>query len=175
MSSTEIGESLVGAYLRYIEGCSLVLYNCFLGGQQGEVDVVAIMPPVENAPRTVFLCEVTTHIGGMSAPMVKKVPAKLVRLHEYAQATFPGESHVFQWWSPYVRAGAATEAFQQLEADWAGLGRSLQFVINDEYTRRVTELTKDAREHSWATSEPAYRMLQMLTRLRGPADEKPKL
>jgi hypothetical protein len=172
VSSTEIGESLVGAYLRYIEGCSLVLYNCFLGDKQGEVDVVAIKAPVGDQPRTVYLCEVTTHIGGMSAPMVRKVPAKLDRVREYADATFPGEPHRFQWWSPYVSKGAATTQFDVLRSDWAARGLSVEFIINDLYTRRLDKLVEHARVHSSATSEPAYRMLQMLTRLRG---DKPTL
>jgi len=173
MSSTEIGESLVGAYLRYIEGCSLVLYNCFLGGKQGEVDVVAIMPPTQGTRRTVLLCEVTTHIRGMSAETVKKVPAKLERLHEYAQETFPGDEHHFQWWSPYVPQGKATDGFAKLEVAWKKRKCSLEFVINDDYTERIAELIQYASKNPSATSEPAYRMLQMLTRLRGP--NKPTL
>jgi hypothetical protein len=45
-------------------------------------------------------------------------------------------------------------------------------VINDEYTRRIAQLVEVARTSSSTTSEPAFRMLQILTRLRG---HKPSL
>ena len=59
MSTSDIGEGLVGAYMRYIEGCPIVLYNSFLADQQGEVDVVAVKPSHPGSAREVFLCEVT--------------------------------------------------------------------------------------------------------------------
>ena len=58
----DIGESIVGAYMRYIRECEVVVYNTFLRDQQGELDVVALKT---GEPRKVWLCEVTTHIGGM--------------------------------------------------------------------------------------------------------------
>jgi hypothetical protein len=51
--------------------------------------------------------------------------------------------------------------------DWRGLGRNLTFVINEDYTARIRELAKHADGNSSTTNEPAYRMLQILTRLRG--------
>ncbi len=86
--------------------------------------------------------------------------------------TFPDEQHRYQWWSPVVAEGATTTMFDELCSEWAGEGRSLEFVINEEYTRRIGELLEYARKKPSATSEPAYRMLQMLTRLRG---DKPTL
>ena len=167
MSTTDLGESLVGAYMRHIERCTIVLYNSFFADQQGEVDVVAVKPQETGQHRLVYLCEVTTHIGGMARTTITRVPAKLTRLREFADVTFPGEEHRFQWWSPYVSAGATTMQFEELSADWAAEGRSLEFVINDEYTRRIAQLVDHARKNSSTTNEPAYRMLQMLTRLRG--------
>jgi hypothetical protein len=67
VASGDIGEGLVGSYMRYIEGCPIVLYNSFLSDQQGEVDVVAVKPAEPGEPREVFLCEVTTHIGGLNS------------------------------------------------------------------------------------------------------------
>lgn len=62
----DIGESLVGAYRHYVDGCTIVLYNSFLTGQQGEVDVVAVKPGQAGAARAVYLCEVTTLITGLN-------------------------------------------------------------------------------------------------------------
>lgn len=108
MTTTDLGESLVGAYMRHIERCTIVLYNSFFADQQGEVDVVAVKAQDPGQPRLVYLCEVTTHIGGMARPTVDKVPAKLQRLREFADVTFPSEAHRFQWWSPYVSKGETT-------------------------------------------------------------------
>jgi len=85
MSTTDLGESLVGAYMRHIEGCTIVLYNSFFADQQGEVDVVAVKPQAVGGSRLVYLCEVTTHIGGKARATIAKVPAKLKRLREFAE------------------------------------------------------------------------------------------
>jgi Holliday junction resolvase-like predicted endonuclease len=167
MSTTDLGESLVGAYMRHIEPCNIVLYNSFFADQQGEIDVIAVKPHEAGQRRIVYVCEVTTHIGGMARATVARIPAKLGRLREFADMTFPDEEHRFQWWSPYVSEGATTTGFAQLCADWKAEGRSLEFVINDEYTRRTAQLVEHARRNPSTTNEPAYRMLQMLTHLRG--------
>lgn len=167
MGTIDLGESLVGAYMRHMERCSIVLYNSFFANKQGEVDVVAVKPRKAGAPSLVYVCEVTTHIGGMAYATAAKIPAKLDRLREFADLTFPGDEHRFQWWSPYVSEGAMTTGFERLCADWKAEGRSLEFIVNDQYTRRVAQLVEHARENPSTTNEPAYRMLQILTRLRG--------
>jgi hypothetical protein len=52
--ATDIGESLVGSYLRYIGGCEVVVYNVQTEGQ-GEVDVIGLRL---GQPRFVWFCEV---------------------------------------------------------------------------------------------------------------------
>lgn len=172
MSTTDLGESLVGAYLHHVDGCPIVLYNSFFADQQGEIDVIAVKPQGFGERRVVYLCEVTTHIGAMATRTVQKVPPKLDRLQQFAELTFPDDDHRFQWWSPYVNEGAITRRFQVLCREWKEKGRSLEFVVNEDYTRRIGKLVEHARNHTAATSEPAYRMLQILTHLRG---EKPVL
>jgi hypothetical protein len=53
------------------------------------------------------------------------------------------------------------------EEQWANEGRSLRFVINNDYTEKVRELAAHAATHASTTNEPAYRLLQILTHLRG--------
>jgi hypothetical protein len=53
MSILDLGESLVGAHLRHVEGCSIVIYNSFFADQQGEVDVVGVKPGEPGEPRMV--------------------------------------------------------------------------------------------------------------------------
>jgi hypothetical protein len=64
MSTGDMGESLVGAYMRHVEKCSIVIYNSFFADRQGEVDVVAVKPAETGGQRIVYICEVTTHTGG---------------------------------------------------------------------------------------------------------------
>ena len=63
--NTEMGELLIGAYLKVIEGCDVVCYNQRPpgGGLKGlhELDVLGL----HFGKRTAFLCEVTTHTGGL--------------------------------------------------------------------------------------------------------------
>ena len=63
--ATDVGEYLVGAYLKLIRGCDFVDYNVRPpgGGMEGlkELDVVGI----HFESRTAYLCEVTTHIRGL--------------------------------------------------------------------------------------------------------------
>ncbi len=166
----DIGESLVGAYLRHVVGCDVVTYNSFFADRQGEVDVVGI----ENGePRTIWLCEVTAHIGGMlitsrgDRPQEVILREKLERLHAFAEATFPGDSYRYEWWSPRVAVGKLTDVLREIEQEWEVAGRDLRFVMNETYTERIRELAGDAAKNSSTTNEPAYRMLQVLTRLRG--------
>lgn len=80
----DIGESLVGSYLRYVEGCEVVVYNTQTPDVQGEIDVIGI----KHGPapdRTVWLCEAITHIEGMEygggyADTVKRISTKVGRL-----------------------------------------------------------------------------------------------
>ncbi|MBS1895438.1 MAG: hypothetical protein JST59_29410 [Actinobacteria bacterium] len=99
----EIGERIVGAYMRYIRECEVVVYNTFLRDQQGEIDVVALRT---GPPREAWLWEVTTNIGGMLYPAdggadgtIAKLRAKLSRPREFAQVTFPDDPpHRGQTW-----------------------------------------------------------------------------
>jgi hypothetical protein len=88
-------------------------------------------------------------------------------LHAFAEATFPGDDYRYEWWSPYVAVGKLTSVMSEIEQEWGAAGRGLRFVINETYTERIRELAANARKNSSTTNEPAYRMLQVLTRLRG--------
>jgi hypothetical protein len=173
MSTTDLGESLVGAYLRHVVGCEVVIYNSFFRGEHGEVDVVGVQSQGPGEKRLVYLCEVTTHIRGMEIvrngknDTVAKVIEKLDRLRKFADLTFPDEEYRYQWWSPYVPRGRLTTFFDERVAEFSLRGEELEFVINRDYTDRVQALLNHAKSNTATTSEPAYRMLQILTHLRG--------
>jgi Holliday junction resolvase-like predicted endonuclease len=53
-----IGESLVGDYLKVMCGCDFVEFNLYTPDVQGEIDVVGI-----NAKgKVIYICEVATHL-----------------------------------------------------------------------------------------------------------------
>lgn len=78
----EIGESLVGAYLKHVLGCDVVLFNTHLAEVQGELDVLGIKTKPDGQQQ-VWLVEVTTHLLGMlyksQSETVKKVLDKKSR------------------------------------------------------------------------------------------------
>lgn len=163
----DVGESLVGAYYRYVEGCEFVLFNTFLPGEQGEIDVIGMRL---GTPRDIFFAEVTTHIRGMNiggnAETIAKVTDKLARAQSFANLRFPDDRHHFAIWSPRVPVGALTTAFTQMSTDFAARDARLEFVINAEYGDRVQKLIDAAAASSKDTSDPAFRLLQVLVRVQ---------
>jgi Holliday junction resolvase-like predicted endonuclease len=163
----DIGENLVGSYLRYVERCDFVVHNTQLDEEQGEIDVIGM----RLATKEVIFCEVTTHILGMQYgtydSTVAKVRAKIERASKFAKTMFPTDRRRYEIWSPVVPKGKLTARFAELEHAYTDGDLDVQFVINDEYANRIQALIDDARSNSKATSDPAYRLLQILTRLKG--------
>lgn len=163
---TDLGESLVAAYLRHVRRCEVVLTNVYIEGTQGELDVVGLEL---KAPQQVWLCEVTTHVRGMNNPVrrgaAQRMMEKIERASRFAVEVFPEAKPHFEVWSPKVRPGLVAE----LEATAAAMkdGLPLELVINAEYTRRVQELIDVARVNPSTTGEGAFRMLQILTHVEG--------
>ncbi len=162
--STQMGEYLVGAYLKIIEGCDIVVYNLRPpgGGLKGlgELDVLGLRFRDETA----YLCEVTTHIGGLlirsNKHTVEKIRDKYRRQRKFAASQlkdFPNRH--FQFWSPVVPVGYLTTNLPKI-------GRDLDVVINADYTRRIDELRIEAKKRKNNEENPAFRMLQILEHLR---------
>lgn len=164
----DIGENLVGSYLRYIEQCDFVVHNTQLDDEQGEIDVVGMK--LGKKPEVIF-CEVTTHILGMQYgshdSTVAKVTDKIKRARKFAENMFPNERPRYEIWSPVVPKGKLTAQFADLEQAYTDEDLDVHFVINDEYAHRIQQLIDHARGNTKTTSDPAYRMLQILTRLKG--------
>ena len=53
-----LGERLVGDYLRYIKECDFVDFNVYTTASQGEIDVVGVALAAKHA----YICEVCTHV-----------------------------------------------------------------------------------------------------------------
>jgi len=161
--ATEMGEYLVGAYLKLIVGCDFVDYNVRPpgGGLEGlqELDVVGI----HFGTNTAYLCEVMTHIRGLlyksNEETVKRVKKKFRGQKQYASKHLTGfRSHVFMFWSPHVPKGYVTRELANVEG--------LELVINGEYKRRVDKLLDKAEKEKQETGNPVFRIFQILGALR---------
>ena len=90
MTATEMGEYVVGAWLREVAGCDFVDYNVRppVGGSEGqsEFDVVGL----HFRDRTAYLCEVAIYLDGLNNGNYSETLARVTRKHrrqrEYAGA-----------------------------------------------------------------------------------------
>ncbi len=161
--NTEMGEYIVGAYLKLCLNCEYILYN--VRWQEGgirslnELDVIGL----DFEHKIAYICEVTTHINGLlyrnNSETVARVKKKYGIQRKYAKehlGDFP-ERH-FMFWSPVVPVGHRTEGLKKI--------KGLELVINLQYTECVDELRKMASYMSHDIGNPFFRILQVLERLR---------
>lgn len=158
----DIGESLVGAYYRSVVGCHSVTYNTFLPDSQGEIDVIGLH--IDQGV-DVFAAEVAIHLDSLNyggyEKTATKVLAKMRAARKFVDLVYD-ESHLtLEFWSPVVPSGLV----KRIEDIQEEVG--FRLVANQDFTDRIRMLTEAARVHTKTTGEPAYRMLQILTHLRG--------
>ena len=161
---TEMGEYVVGAYLKLIMECDFVEYNVRRPGGKlaglNELDVMGL----NFKSKTAYLCEATTHLDGLQyrsgkRTTIENISNKYDKLREYADNHLPGvfRKRHFMFWSPVVSAGIEME-LKEIEG--------LELVINDRYSACVNELLERASKVTYDTNNPAFRMLQILGHLR---------
>jgi len=159
---TEMGEYLVGAYLKLVKNCDFVDYNIRRpgGGLAGldELDVLGL----DFSNKTAYLCEVTTHLDGLlykdRKTTVETVHKKYKNQRDYAETRLSGfpERH-YMFWSPVVRSGVAIELKKI---------RGLELIINSDYASQVRRLQELAKGKAYVTGNPVFRVLQILGHLR---------
>lgn len=168
----EIGEEVVGAYLKECLHCDFVEYNYDLGFKQAECDVVG----ASIADSLIYFCEVATHTGGLQYvdPRTRK-PATYERLLkkftndiEFAKKQFPSFRHQFMFWSPVVkvsREGAKYDAVAELKRLIADFERShgaeIKLVINEEYADKLCRLREIALHKGADSAFSIVRFLQI--------------
>jgi hypothetical protein len=171
----EVGEELVGAWLRLVAECDFVQYNVPLRGKQGEIDVIGLHLPSQTA----YICEVATHTGGLqynknSQPNnVNKITRKFQDDVNYAREYLPNFDHRFMLWSPIVRYPTLDTVKHSQFRDLIEISNNLQvshqakieMIINEIYLMHVDELRFKATEETAASEYPVFRLLQILHRL----------
>ena len=150
--------------MRQVRGCHTVAYNTFLPWGQGEIDVIGVAVADGDARPKVYLAEVATHLDGLNyggyAASARKIKAKLTAACRYAHEIYPQADATIEVWSPIVPSGLVTKL--------AACGGVL--VVNDKFSARVGELIERARNTTRPSGDDAFRMLQILTHLRGAED-----
>lgn len=161
--SIEMGEYIVGAYLRIVNGCDFIDYKVRRpgGGLAGldELDVIGL----DFKRKIAYLCEVTTHITGLlykdNATTVETIKQKHEKQQKYAKDFLPDfPLRHFMFWSPVVPKGYITQELKKLSG--------LELIINEEYSARVNELRQYAKKMANDTGNPFFRVLQILEHLR---------
>lgn len=161
----EMGEQIVGAYLKIVLECDVVSYNVRPkgGGMKGlgELDVVGL----RFIDQTAFVCECATHLAGLeygqgAAHSIGKIAQKTQRQQEYSETHLqPFPNRHFMFWSPVVPKAIA--------AQLAGI-EGLELVVNLDYSECVTKLRHAARTRMNDENNDAFRLLQILEHLRKP-------
>ncbi|WIM06888.1 MAG: hypothetical protein OHM77_06390 [Candidatus Nitricoxidivorans perseverans] len=166
-----IGEELVAAYLQHIKGCEFTQQNLYTPDVQGEIDVVGI----DLSNHSLYVCEVAIHlVTGLKYTKnkrpnnVEKLTEKFSRDIEYARKFFPEYQQHFMLWSPIIRASNESAAHNQ-EKDLrqireniaARYGVSVEFVVNEDFQRRIDELRQYVRSKTEELKNPVLRLLQI--------------
>lgn len=160
---TDIGEYIVGAYLKLKLGCDFVDYNVRPpgGGLKGleELDVLGL--DLKN--NVAFLCEVTTHIRGVlykdNKTTIERIRKKYKHQQDYASEYLTKFDKIrYMFWSPVVPKGYLTENLARIEG--------LELVINANYKKCIEELRELARYTTHDTRNPFFRMLQILEHMK---------
>jgi len=172
MIMTEMGEFLVGAWLKVVQKCDFIQYNDRLpgGGLKGlaEVDVIGLNLTSKEA----YLCEVTTHLRGLGyvdyPTTIEKLRTKFESDKKYADEmlkAFPTRHYMF--WSPVVPEGKLITLLDELKKELQRrLNLDLELVINRQYAERVDQLKNEAHDKNEDTGNPAFRLLQILGHLK---------
>jgi Holliday junction resolvase-like predicted endonuclease len=166
-----LGERLVGDYLRYIQGCDFVDFNVYTTATQGEIDVVAI----NQAKKHAYVCEVVTHLTtgiqyvknarpDTSARLIKKFLKDI----EYGATAFPEYTVDYMLWSPVVRRSNGKPEYDQFahlkqveEEVISKTGVQIVFVVNRAYVDAVKALRAFARRETKELKSPVMRFLQI--------------
>jgi hypothetical protein len=172
-----IGETLVGDYLKVILGCDFVAFNVYTD-TQGEIDVVGI-----NAKKKeIYICEVATHlVTGLryvnpkekTSDNIERFVKKFTKNIEYVEKYFPNyKTKRFMLWSPIVKnqkTGAKfnqTDDITKIRAEmFKKSGVDIEVISNKDYETCLQELRDYARKETKELKSPVLRLFQIEEKL----------
>ena len=155
----EVGEEIVGTWLRYCAKCDFVDYNVSVRDGQGEIDVVGI----KLAGKRAYVCEVATHTSGLGYKDVEStLVGKFERAITYATKYLAGFKITYMFWSPLVRAGAQTRAVNEAcKAVTEKRNVEISLITNADYYLKLSELRAEAARESASSPHAVFRLLQI--------------
>jgi len=172
-----IGEQLVGDYLKVVKGCDFIEYNLYTTDIQGEIDVVGI----DLRSKKVYICEVAIHlttglmyVKGGQPDNVNRFYKKFSKNIEYAEKYFGDFEKYFMLWSPIVKNPRKTAKNNQLndvmevrslikkEYDY-----TIELIINHEFLSCINSLRNYAKKETKEIKSPVLRWMQIEEKLEG--------
>jgi hypothetical protein len=170
-----LGEEIVGEYLKTILGCDFVEYNLYTPDVQGEIDVVGI----NAGKKEVYVCEVATHlitglqyVKGTKLDNVDRFIKKFRKNAEYANKYFPEYKKRFMLWSPIVKNQGIGAKHNQMndikkiqEIIFSEFGYEIEAVTNHKYQECLGELRNYAARETKELRSPVLRMMQIEEKL----------
>jgi hypothetical protein len=166
-----LGERLVGDYLRYIKQCDFVDFNVYTTATQGEIDVIG----VSNINRAAFICEVVTHLTtgiqytkNARPDTADRLIRKFTKDIQYGKDAFFNWSVDYMLWSPVVRRSNGSPKYDQFvhlkqmtEEIFARTGVKITLIINKDYVDAIDALRFFARNETKELKSPVMRFLQI--------------
>lgn len=166
-----LGERLVGDYLRYIKGCDFVDFNVYTKRTQGEIDVIG----VNLTDRKAYICEVVTHlttgiqyVKNARPDTSERLIKKFLKDIQYGAEAFQDFDVSYMLWSPVVRQSSGKLQYNQfahlkrVEREVRTLtGITVTMVINHAYVAAIDELRDFAKTETKELKSPVMRFLQI--------------
>jgi Holliday junction resolvase-like predicted endonuclease len=172
-----IGETLVGDYLKVKYECDFVAFNVSTVDPIGEIDVVGI----NSKKKEIYICEVATHLvtGLRYVNSKEKISDNVGRFVKkfknniaYAKKYFPEYTQQFMLWSPIVKDPKTGTKFNQTkDIDEIVTELLKQFQVNIEvfsnkrYMDCLIELREYARKETKELKSPVLRLFQIEEKL----------
>lgn len=166
-----LGERLVGDYLRYIRQCDFVDFNVYTKKTQGEIDVIG----VNLTDRKAYICEVVTHlttgiqyVKNARPDTSDRLIRKFLKDIQYGSEAFPDFEVSYMLWSPVVRRSSGKLQYNQFEhlkrverEVRTQTGLTLTMVINQDYVAAIDQLRRFAGSETKELKSPVMRFLQI--------------
>jgi hypothetical protein len=171
-----VGEEIVGSYLKWVMKCDFVEYNLSTKNTQGEIDVIGIN--LEN--KLVYVCEVATHmetglqyVKNRQPDNVDRFLKKFTKDIEYANEFFPEFDKIFMLWSPIVKSTKKGSKHNQMidikniqDTINSKYGITIQLILNETFLKCLDELRKIAFDKTQEMPTKIMRFLQIEEKTR---------
>lgn len=173
-----IGETLVGDYLKVKYECDFVAFNVYTADPIGEIDVVGI----NSKKKEIYICEVATHlVTGLryvnpkekTSDNVGRFVKKFSKNIKYANDHFRDYKKHYMLWSPIVKdpkTGTKSNQTSDIAEIEAELSKQFQVNIdvisNDKYSKCLTVLREYASKQTKELKSPVLRLFQIEEKLK---------